>query len=65
MKYDVELTYGIEFRITDVEADSRDEAIEKAKVLVEKTDITTAKSQVNAGALEYNQCSYIQESLSI
>lgn len=61
MKYDVELSYGIGFTITGVEAESQDEAIKKAKALVEQTDISTGP-QVDAGCLEYDQCSFIQHS---
>lgn len=61
MKYDVELSYAIGFTVTGVEAESREDAIRKAKALAEETNITTG-IQVDAGCLEFDQCSYIGRS---
>ncbi len=59
-KYDVELCCGIGFTVTGVEADTQEEAITKAKDMVlNDTNIMTGP-QVDAGDLEYDQCTYIQ-----
>lgn len=65
MKYDVELSYGIGFTVSGIEADNQSEAIEKAKQIAEQTMLTTPVTgndvEIDAGCLEYDQCSYIQE----
>lgn len=58
MKWDVELSYGIGF--TGVEAQSKEDAVRKAKALVEDTDINTG-IQVDAGCLEFDQCTYTRQ----
>lgn len=60
MKWDVELFYGIGFTVTDIEANTREEAITKAKAIVEETTIMEGP-QVSAGDLEFDQCTYTQE----
>lgn len=60
MKWDVELSYGIGFTVTGVEAQSEENAIRKAKALVEDTDINTG-IQVDAGCLEFDQYTYVRQ----
>lgn len=60
MKWDVELSYGIGFTVTGVEAQSKEDAVRKAKALVEDTDINTG-IQVDAGCLEFDQCTYARQ----
>lgn len=64
-KWNVDLVYGIPFTVNGIEADSRNEAIEKAKKAVEdNTEIMTGH-MVDAGCLEYDQCSYSEQTLSL
>lgn len=59
-KWDVELSYGIGFTVQGVDAGTREEAIEKAKHLVEEhTDITTGR-QVDAGCMEFENVTHVQ-----
>lgn len=60
MKWDVELSYGIGFTVTDIEAGTREEAITKAKAVVEEITIVEGP-QVSTGSLEFDQCTYTQE----
>lgn len=47
-KWSVELSYGIGFTVSDIEAETREEAIEKAKHLVEDgTTILPFDNSVN------------------
>lgn len=60
MKWNVELCCGIGFTVSNIEAATRDEAIEKAKNLVlDGTNIMTDVN-VDAGDLEYDQCTYVE-----
>lgn len=59
-KWSVELCCGIGFTVSGVEADTRTEAIEKAKQMVlDGTTILTGK-QVEENGLEYDRTAYIQ-----
>ena len=59
-KWDVELSYGIGFTVQGVDAGTREEAIKKAKRLVEDyTDITTGR-QVDASCLEFESVTHTQ-----
>lgn len=60
MKWDVELAYGIGFTVTDIEANTREEAITKAKAIVGETTIMEGP-QVIAGDLEFDQCTYTKQ----
>lgn len=60
-KWSVELSYGIGFTVSDIEAETREEAIEKAKHLVEDgTTILPFDNSVNENGLEFDMVSYAQ-----
>lgn len=59
--WNVELSYGIGFTVSGVKANTKEQAIEKAKHLVEAgTDIIT-RATVEGSGLEFDQCSFVQE----
>lgn len=61
-KWNIDMAYGLSISVSGIEAETRDEAIEKAKELVEKeVDINTLDEHVDAGSLEYDQCTFIKE----
>lgn len=60
-KYNVELVYGIGFTINDIVAETKEQAIEKAKQIVENETTVMGPHGVNEGNLEYDQCSFIEE----
>lgn len=60
-KWSVELSYGIGFTVSDVRAKTREEAIQKAKNLVEHgTTILISESCVDERGLEFDSVSYTQ-----
>lgn len=60
----VEMAYGIGFTV-DIRAKNREEAIEKAKLLVQGTTILPFDNSVEERGLEFQGVTYAQESLVI
>lgn len=58
-KWDLEFACGVGFSVDNVEAGTRNEAIEKAARMAEGTSFVT-NAQVDAGDLEYDQCTYVE-----
>lgn len=64
-KWEIEMAYGIGFS-AEVEANNREDAIEKAKNLIEDgVTILPFDNSVDAGDLEFETVTYAQESLVI
>lgn len=60
-KWSVELSYGIGFTVSNIQAETREKAIEKAKDLVEKgTTILPFDNSVDESGLEFDSVSYVQ-----
>lgn len=60
-KWSVELSYGIGFTVSNIQAETREEAIEKAKDLVEKgTTILPFDNSVDESGLEFDSVSYVK-----
>ena len=60
-KWSVELSYGIGFTVSNILAETQEEAIEKAKRLVEDgTTILPFDNSVDESGLEFNMVSYVQ-----
>lgn len=60
-KWSVELSYGIGFTVSDIRAETREEAIEKAKHLVENgTTILPFDNSVDESGLKFDSVSYVQ-----
>lgn len=63
-KWGIEMAYGVGFTV-EVDADSREHAIAKAKSLIENgTTILPFDNSVDAGDLEFEEVTYAQESLT-
>lgn len=63
-KWDVELSYGIGFSVTGISAETREEAIKKARSLVEDETMIISTRTVDEGDLEFESVSYCAESQS-
>ncbi len=60
-KWSVELSYGIGFTVSNIQAETQEEAIEKAKHLVENgTTILSFDNSVDESGLEFDTVSYVQ-----
>lgn len=60
-KWDIEMTYGIGFSVCGVVAETQDEAIQKARHLVEQgTTVLPFDNSVDERDLEFEQVTYIQ-----
>lgn len=60
-KWSVELSYGIGFTVSDIQAETREEAIEKAKHLVEDgATILLSDNSVDESGIEFDSVSYVQ-----
>lgn len=60
-KWSVELSYGIGFTVSGIKAETKEEAIEKAKHLVEDgTTILPFDNSVDESGLEFDMVSYVQ-----
>ncbi|HLO11089.1 MAG TPA: hypothetical protein VK190_02410 [Pseudoneobacillus sp.] len=59
MKYTVEMSYGIGFTVTDIEANSQDEAIEKAKEIVEEEITVVDGRNVDSSDLEFEDVNFV------
>lgn len=65
-KWSVELSYRIGFTVSDVEAETQEEAIEKAKHIVEDgTTILPFDNSVDERGLEFDMISYVQANNTI
>ena len=65
-KWDIELSYGIGFTVTGVPAATKEEAIHKARNLIENgTTILPFDGSVDDRGLEFEQVTYVQEKLTI
>lgn len=62
-KWDVEMSYIAGFSISGIEADSREEAIEEAKRVIneEVTISDISMNTVECGGLEFEQVNFVQE----
>lgn len=60
-KWDVELSCGIGFTVTGVEADTKENAIKKAKHLVDSSVSIMAGPGIEEGSLTFEQCSFAKQ----
>lgn len=60
--WNVELAYGIGFTVTGIEADTKEEAIKKARERVEDHTTILTHAHVDEGDLEYDACTFCQKS---
>lgn len=60
--WNVELAYGISFTVTGVNANTKEEAIAKAREMVEDHATILTHAHVDEGDLEYNACTFCQQS---
>lgn len=61
-KWDIEMSYGIGFSVSEIIAETKNEAIQKARHLVEGgTTILPFDGSVDGRGLEFEQVTYIQE----
>lgn len=60
--WNIELAYGIGFTVIGIEADTKEEAIAKAREMVEEHTTILTRAHVDEGDLEYNACTFCQQS---
>lgn len=57
-KWDVELSYGIGFTVSGIQAETKEQAIKKAKRQVEKDVSVLTFGSIDEGGLEFNAVTY-------
>lgn len=65
MKYSVEMSYGLGVTVENIEANSREEAVEKAKKMVDEEVSIIDGMNIDIGDLEFDQVTYVSEDLRI
>ncbi len=60
-KWNIELSYNMGFTVSGIEAETQEEAIDKAKYLVESIEIISCESAVEERGFEFDTVSYVQK----
>lgn len=59
MKYDIEMVYGIGFTASNIEANSRKEAIKQAKEIIENEITILDVKNVDVSNLEFEEVTFV------
>lgn len=60
-KWDVELSYGIGFTVSGIYAETKEQAVKKAKRRVEKDVSVLTSGSIDEGGLEFEMATDIRE----
>lgn len=60
-KWNLDMCYALPISVIGVEADTRDEAIKAATLLVQANVDIISHHKVDAGSLEYDQCTFCEK----